>query len=205
MENKWLAYVKRIHALSQIGLNFTQSHYDRDRYEELLDLSLQMMQDLTEVAPEKIKLLFSEEKNYLTPKTDVRAIVFREKQILLVQEALDNCWCPPGGWADIGYSPAEVAVKETKEEAGLDVEPVRLLAVLDKQKQGHPPSPFYVYKIFILCKAIGGALQSGTETKGVGFFALDQLPELSQDRILHSQVKLMFEFLENPDKQTIFD
>ncbi|SFE96475.1 NUDIX hydrolase [Thermoflexibacter ruber] len=205
MENKWLAYIKRIHALSQIGLNFTQSHYDRDRYEELLDLSLQMMQDLTEVPPEKIKLLFSEEKNYLTPKTDVRAIVFQQKQILLVQEAIDNRWCPPGGWADIGYSPAEVAVKETKEEAGLEVKPIRLLAVLDKQKQGHPPSPFYVYKLFILCEIIGGELRSGTETKGVGFFALDQLPELSQDRILHSQIALMFEFLENPEKQTVFD
>ncbi len=205
MENKWLAYIKRIHALSQIGLNFTQSHYDKERYEELLDISLRMMHELTEVSPEKIKLLFSEEKNYLTPKTDVRAIVFQHKQILLVQESVDNCWCPPGGWADIGYSPAEAAIKETKEEAGLDVKPIKLLAVLDKQKQGHPPSPFYVYKIFILCEIVGGELKNGNETKGVGFFALDQLPELSQDRILESQIQLMFEFLENPDKQTVFD
>lgn len=205
MENKWLAYFKRIHALSQTGFNFTQSHYDKDRYEELIDLSLRMIEDLTDTPPEKIKMTFIDEKNYLTPKPDVRAIVFKDKKILLVKERVDSKWTPPGGWSDIGYSPAEVAVKEAKEESGLEVKTVRLLAVLDKSKHPHPPSPFHVYKIFILCEIIGGELSGGTETLGADFFALDALPELSTDRITQSQITLMYEFLENPEKEVIFD
>ncbi|TAH17649.1 MAG: NUDIX domain-containing protein [Cytophagales bacterium] len=205
MENKWLAYSKRIHALSQIGLNFTQSNYDKDRYEELLAISLEMMEDLTDTSPARIKLSFIEEKNYLTPKPDVRAIVFKDGKILLVKEATDNKWCPPGGWADIGYSPAEVAIKEAKEESGLEVKPVRLLAVLDKSKHSHPPSPFHVYKIFILCELIGGELGGGTETLGADFFDIADLPELSTDRITFSQIALMYDFLNDPNKEAIFD
>ena len=205
MENKWLAYIKRIHALSQTGFNFTKSDYDKDRYEELIDISLRMMQDLTEVEPEKIKMTFIEEKNYLTPKPDVRAIVFKDNKMLLVREKVDGNWCPPGGWADIGYSPAEVAVKEAWEESGLKVKTGRLLAVLEKGKHPHPPSPFYVYKMFILCEIVGGELGGGTETLGADFFGLDELPELSLDRITKSQIELMFEFLANPTKEVVFD
>ncbi len=205
MENKWLAYFKRVHALSQIGLNFTPSNYDKDRYEELLNLSLQMMEDLTGTPPEKINNLFIDETLYITPKTDVRAIVFKENKILLVKEIVDNCWCPPGGWADIGYSPAEVAVKEAREEAGLEVRPLRLLAVLDKSKHPHPPSPFHVYKIFILCELIGGELSGSTETLAADFFEEAHLPDLSLDRITHSQIKLMYEFLRNPTKEVVYD
>jgi ADP-ribose pyrophosphatase YjhB (NUDIX family) len=205
MENNWLAYFKRIHALSQTGFNFTQSHYDKDRYEELIEISLRMIEDLADVPPQKIKMTFIEEKNYLTPKPDVRAIVFKDKKILLVKEKVDNKWCPPGGWSDIGYSPAEVAVKEAREESGLEVKAVRLLAVLDKSKHPHPPSPFHVYKIFILCEVAGGALGGGTETLGADFFDLKELPELSLDRITQSQIELMFEFLENPKKEVVFD
>jgi ADP-ribose pyrophosphatase YjhB (NUDIX family) len=205
MEDKWLAYFKRIHALAQIGLNFTQSDYDKDRYEELRNLSLQMMEDLTGIPPQRINNLFVDEKLYITPKTDVRAIVFKEGKILLVREIIDKCWCPPGGWADIGYSPAEVAIKEAKEEAGLDVRPTRLLAVLDKSKHPHPPSPFHVYKIFILCELVGGEWSGNTETLGADFFELTSLPELSLDRITHSQIELMYEFLRNPSKEVVYD
>ena len=50
----------------------------------------------------------------------------------------------PGGWADVGYTPFEVAVKEVFEETGLHVDAVRLLAVFDKSKHDHPEEPWYV-------------------------------------------------------------
>jgi ADP-ribose pyrophosphatase YjhB (NUDIX family) len=94
---------------------------------------------------------------------------------------------------------------ETKEEAGLEVAPVKLLAILDKSKHLHPPSPFHVYKIFIMCNLVGGELGGGTETLGADFFDLTNLPELSTDRITHAQITLMYDFLNNPNKAVIFD
>ncbi|MFX0064456.1 MAG: NUDIX domain-containing protein [Candidatus Hermodarchaeota archaeon] len=92
----------------------------------------------------------------------------------------------------MGYTPSEVAIKEVKEEAGLDVQASRILAILDKKCHYHPPQPFYVYKIFIQCDIIGGELNPGYETSDVQFFSLDNIPELSKDRNTKSQIKMLF-------------
>lgn len=202
---KWLAFAQRVQAIAQAGLTYAVNDYDVERYEELRDISVQMMQELSGEEPEKIRMLFTNETGYQTPKVDVRAVVFAKNKILLVHEKIDNCWSLPGGWADIGYSPAEVAVKETREEAGLEVKPVRLLAVLDKNYHPHPPSPYYTYKIFILCESVGGALQRGMETQDVRFFDRNSLPELSVERNTESQIQLLFQYLDHPTKEATFD
>jgi ADP-ribose pyrophosphatase YjhB (NUDIX family) len=135
---------------------------------------------------------------------DVRAVLFRgENEILLVQEKIDqNRWTLPGGWADVGYTPYEVAVKEAQEETGLLVRPVRLLALLDKKKHSHPAQPWYVYKVFIQCEIEEGELQQETaETAGAGWFRQDELStlELSMDRITVSQLEALFPFATNPN------
>ena len=202
---KWLAFAKRVQAIAQAGLTYAVNDYDVERYEELRDISVQIMQELSGEEPAKIRELFTNETGYQTPKVDVRAVVFTDNKILLVHEKIDNCWSLPGGWADIGYSPSEVAVKETREEAGLEVKPVRLLAVLDKKYHPHPPSPYYTYKIFILCESIGGALQQGMETQDVRFFDRYNLPELSVERNTETQVQLLFEYHDNPAKEVTFN
>lgn len=203
--NKWLAFAKRVQAIAQAGLTYAVNGYDTERYEELSAISVQIMQELSGEEPAKIRALFTNETGYQTPKVDVRAAIFAENKILLVHEKIDNCWSLPGGWADVGYSAAEVAVKETREEAGLEVKPVRLLAVLDKKYHPHPPSPYYTYKMFIRCEVIGGSLQQGMETQGVGFFERDNLPELSVERNTVSQIHMLFAYLDNPEKETVFD
>jgi ADP-ribose pyrophosphatase YjhB (NUDIX family) len=201
----WLEYAKRVQALAQAGLTYAENDYDRERYQELSDISVGILAELTGEAIPRIKDLFTNEIGYQTPKTDVRAVVFQEGKILMVRERIDNCWSLPGGWADVGFAPGEVAVKETREEAGLVVTPVKLLAVLDKKCHPHPPSPYHTYKIFIRCEIVGGALQQGSETLAVQYFDRTALPELSVERGTASQIQLMFQFLDNPLKETIFD
>src|SRR5680860_949268 len=112
--------IKRIQALAEIGLEFSEIPYDQERYQELQEISLQLLEKITDVPINKIIPVIQENNGYKTPKVDVRAVVFNEKgQILLVQEKVDNCWSMPGGWSDISYSPREVAEKECFEEAGL--------------------------------------------------------------------------------------
>ncbi len=201
----WLETAKRIQALAQAGLAYTTNEYDRERYEELQRIGFTMLQEYSDTPVEKIQQLFAGETGYPTPKVDIRAVVIRANTILMVQEKSDRRWALPGGWADIGYSPKEIAVKEVKEEAGLSVWPVRLLAVYDKMKHDHPPSPFHVYKIFILCEDDGDSPEPGMETIDAGFFPADQLPPLSMERNTEKQILTMFDLSGDLKGSTLFD
>lgn len=206
MENYYFEKIKRIQTLAEIGLEHSPNTFDKERYLELRQISLEMLARMTDVPIEKIVPVIEEKDGYKTPKTDVRAVVFNEKgQILLVQEKADNCWAMPGGWSDISYSPKEVAEKECMEEAGLKVKAIKLLAVMDKQKQQMPPAFEYVYKIFLLCEKIGDKLSTGSETDNVGWFYEDKLPELSAPRNTLKILKMMFEFYRGDRKEPYFD
>jgi len=205
MSYKWLEWAKKIQAISQAGLTFSKDVYDIERYEELRNLSAEIMKEYTGVELEKIKGLFTNETGYQTPKIDVRGVVFTNNKILMVREKIDDRWSLPGGFCDIGLSPSENIVNEIKEEAGYDVVPTKLLAVLDMNKHPHPPQLYHYYKLFIQCEVVGGHARSGLETKGVNFYHEDHLPKLSLGRNTDTQIKMLFEFLRNPNKDTIFD
>ncbi len=198
--------LKRIQALAEIGLEFSQNTFDIERYTEIQEIALQLMTQVTDVPVEKILPVIQDKNGYKTPKVDVRAAVFNEHgQILLIQEKADNRWAMPGGWADVGYSPSEVAVKECFEEAGIKVETTRLLAVLDKQKQNMPPAFEYVYKIFLQCKKLDNNISTGSETIGVGWFNENELPELSTPRNTEQQLRKMFQYHRGENPEPIFD
>jgi len=206
MQNFIFEKIKRIQALAEIGLEFSHNIFDRERYEELHEISLQMLNQITDVPVEKITPVIQDKNGYKTPKVDVRAVVFNENnEILLIQEKADNRWAMPGGWADVGYSPSEVAVKECFEEAGLKVETSKLLAVLDKQKQNMPPAFEYVYKIFLLCTKLNDNISVGSETSDVGWFDEQNLPELSTPRNTVDQIKLMFQYHRGEKTEPCFD
>jgi len=201
----WLDMAKRIQALAQSGLEYSDNKYDRDRYQQMRQLSLEIMHDFTDLKMDKLVGIFASEQGYQTPKVDVRGVVFRGNQILMVRETIDGNWSLPGGWADVGLTPSEVAIKEVWEESGLVVVPERMLAVLDKNKHNHPPDMFHIYKIFILCRETGGELKGGMETSETGFFGPDKFPPLSVPRITTEQISLMYEYKNDPLKPTTFD
>ncbi len=190
-----LNLAKRVQALSENGQHYAESDYDMDRYTELEKIAVEMISLITHTDIEKINAGIEEKNGYRTPKVDVRAVIFNEKnEILMVREEVDGNWSLPGGWADVGFTPAEIAVKETFEEAGMDVEAVRLLAIFDKKCHNHPPDIFYAYKIFIECNPLNDKLNTGYETSDAGFFPIDGLPELSTPRNTKEQIEMMFAF-----------
>jgi VWFA-related protein len=154
--SKLLLHAQRLQAIAQAGLAYATNAYDLERYEEIRAISVNLLQELTDEPHEKIIRTFASESGYQTPKVDVRAVLFRgEQEILLVKEKDDQGrWTLPGGWADVGYSPFEVAMKEAEEETGLRVRAVRLLALYDKRKHPHPPQPWYVYKGLVPGRAV---------------------------------------------------
>ena len=130
--------------------------------------------------------------------------VFKDEKILLVQEK-DGRWSLPGGWVDFDLSIRENTVKEVKEEAGLDVECQKLIALHDRKKHNLPIYPYNICKVFVLCKLIGGQFKGNSETIGSQYFALDELPELSGAKNTAEQIALCFQAKNDPNWQVVFD
>ncbi|MEY2477755.1 MAG: hypothetical protein QOG87_3070 [Actinomycetota bacterium] len=177
-----LRWSEALSGIARTGLGFTQSLYEKERFEEVLkvaaDIRVAAGHELeTEVlVDEWLKAVGSGVAGYVTPKVAVGAVVGNDKgEILLVQRADSGVWLYPTGWADVGYSASEVVVKEVEEETGIQVEPVRLIAVLDGLRLGFTRIP--LYSLVFHCRVLGGELAAHPlETADVGWFAEDELP-----------------------------
>jgi ADP-ribose pyrophosphatase YjhB (NUDIX family) len=180
-------------AIARTGLGFTDSLYERERFEEVLHVAAdikaaaaeaeadaaedaEVRRETDHFVQEWLESVGEGVPGYVTPKVAIGAIVGNDHgELLLVQRADSGIWLYPTGWADVGYSPAEVAVKEVEEETGISCEPERLLAVIDGQRMGF--SRFGMYMLLFHCTATGGELRGHPlETSDVGWFGADELP-----------------------------
>lgn len=172
---KWLELAIEIQSLAQSGLAYTNNVYDIERYERLRDISAEMIGMKTDLEFNKIKELFCNETGYQTPKIDTRAVIFKDDKILLTHEN-DGTWSLPGGWCDVLETVRSNTIKEVKEETGLDVETIKIIAVQDRNKHNKPVYAYGVCKIFVLCNVIGGEFIENIETTEIKYFALDEIP-----------------------------
>lgn len=177
-------------AIARTGLGFSDNLYERERFEEVLHVAADIkaaaaeIEEQTEIArttdhfvQEWLDNVGEGVPGYVTPKVAIGAVVGNPQgQMLLVQRKDSGVWLYPTGWADVGYSPAEVAVKEVEEETGIECRPERLIAVIDGQRMGF--SRFGMYMLLFHCTATGGDLKGHPlETADVGWFQREQLPE----------------------------
>ncbi len=183
--------LKRLKNMADIGHLYATNEFDKERYAELQEMALRWMGELGDHSLETLKLTFPAPTDYPTPKVDVRGLLLSpdKTQVLMVKESVDGRWALPGGWADIGSTPNEMMVREFREEAGLEVRVVRLLAVYDKSRHPHPPEAFYVYKLYFLCTEIAGSLSHGHDMLGVQYFDIGSLPPLSEARNTRQQIE----------------
>jgi ADP-ribose pyrophosphatase YjhB (NUDIX family) len=202
-----LGWARQLQALAQSGLAYEDvSQYDRERYEAVRRIAGEMLTAGDGVEPAELAELLARETGYATPKLDVRGVVFADDRILLVREVADGLWTLPGGWADVGDSPTEAAEREVLEESGYRTRAVKLLALLDRDKHEHPPHPWHIWKVFLLCELLDDAREPlGTETDDAGFFALDALPPLSVGRVTQAQLARFFEHRSHPEWPTDVD
>lgn len=200
----WLDWIIELQSLAQAGLAYSHDPYDRERFTRIREISAEMMSGLSDIPVETVRGLFCNETGYQTPKLDTRAAIFEDGKILLVQEN-DGRWSLPGGWCDVNVSVGENAVKEVKEESGLEVIPVGIIAVQDRNKHNFPPYAYGVCKIFVRCKVVGGAFEENSETIGFRYFVRDELPELAEERNTREQVELCFAAYADENWKTVFD
>jgi ADP-ribose pyrophosphatase YjhB (NUDIX family) len=180
-----IRWSEALSGIARTGLGFTESLYERERFEEVLAVAGDIRAaaqadeefDAEHYVDEWMKGVGQGIAGYVTPKVAVGAVVYNDAgEILLVRRADSGLWLYPTGWADVGYSASEIAVKEVREETGIDCEPVRLIALLDGLRLGFTRVP--LYSLVFLCRAVGGELQAHPlETSGVGWFGEGELPE----------------------------
>lgn len=175
-------WAESLAGIAQTGLAFTESQYERERFEEVLKIA----GDIKHVAEEGDGAdshvqewydgVLPGRKGYATPKLAVGAAVTNDKgELLLIQRADSGIWLYPTGYCDIGYSAIEVCVKEVEEETGISVEPVRLLGILDTLRHG--TSRMALYSMLFFCRQTGGDLNlHPLECSDAGWFTRDNLP-----------------------------
>jgi ADP-ribose pyrophosphatase YjhB (NUDIX family) len=199
----WLGWVARLQAIAQAGLQYTEGPFDRERYLAVRGLATEIAAAHLELPTPAARLALEEllagDGGYPTPKVDVRALVRRDGEVLLVRERSDGRWSLPGGWADVGWSPAAMAEREVLEESGFQVRARRLLALWDRSRHNPGPFPHAVYKVAIACDLVGGAARPSIETLDAGWFAPEALPELSSGRTTAAQVHRLIELDEHPE------
>ena len=179
-------WAEALAGVARTGIGFTESQYERERFEEVLQIAgdikaaaevgLDGVVDAQGHVVEWMKEVGSGIAGYATPKVAVGAAVTNDAgELLLIQRADSGVWLYPTGWCDVGYSAPEVVVKEVLEETGMEVEPVRLIGVLDGMRLGASRIP--LYSLLFFCRVTGGSMKlHPLECTDAGWFTRDQLP-----------------------------
>lgn len=202
---KWLQWAIELQSLAQAGLTYGKDAYDMERYKRIREISAEILSSMSDIPTEIVRNLFCNETGYQTPKLDTRAAIFKDGKILLVREN-NGKWSLPGGWCDVNVSVGENTIKEVKEESGLDVSAVSIIAIQDRAKHNLPLYAYGICKVFVLCTIVGGCFQENIETTGFDYFSENNLPELATEKNNEEQIRMCFDAYRAGDKwKTLFD
>lgn len=203
-ESQWVKLARELQFLSQAGLTYSRDHFDIERFQRIREISAEMISLGSGYSIDYVKEIFCNETGFQTPKLDTRAAIFQDNKILLVKEK-NGTWALPGGWVDVNESIKSNTVKEVKEEAGLNVIPVRLIAIQDRNLHNTPIYAYGVMKAFVLCEIVDGEFLSNSETIESRYFCLEDLPPLAEEKNNEQQIKMCFDACFNDRRLTVFD
>lgn len=200
-----LDQARRLLAVAQSGLHYTRNEFERERYEEIAQLAAQLLSNEAQYTAKQLRDAWIVEDGYSTPKLDVRGAMFRGDTVLLVRERSDGKWTVPGGFADVNETPSMSILKEIEQESGYTARVLKLAAVHDRNKHNYPQFMFHLWKLLFVCEITGGQARVSSETDGVEFFPLTELPPLSTGRITAEQIQLLYRHHVQADLPTEFD
>ena len=187
----FVKYLQRMIAVTDTGLTFTKDPFDRERYEDLRSLLSEMLNQGLDIDSEEVAEVMKPTSAYATPLMDVRAWIVEDEKICLVRGQGEDSWALPGGFGEVGCSPIENILKEIEEETGSEAKVERLLAVFDTDRFQLQSKQYA--KFVFECKLLAGQFQENQEIADLQFFAIDQLPALSEKRITKEQIELLWQ------------
>ncbi len=175
-------WADRLRDMAAMGLRFSENPYDRENYEAIQQIALEMMALATDVPLAELEPLRAAVFRRPTPlSVGDAAIIDDAGRILLIRRADNGKWAMPGGALAVGETPAEGVVREAWEETGLRCEAVALVGVHDSRLCG-TVAPHHLYHFCFLCRPLDGPEPAsppsyGFETLDRAWFAEDALPE----------------------------
>jgi 8-oxo-dGTP pyrophosphatase MutT (NUDIX family) len=177
----FLHLLDELQTLARNGLHYAQNPYDQQRYARLFELACLGYATACDLPPPEIRQRLSAELGHITPKIGGNAAVFDNTgRILLQQRADDRRWCLPCGWVEPGEAPVATAIRETREETGLEVQPVCLVDVFTRLPSTEN-GPHTVISILYLCAVIGGTLRCSHEGLALQYWPLAEVPGWHKD------------------------
>ncbi|KEQ36258.1 NUDIX domain protein [Streptococcus mitis] len=195
----FVKYLQRMIAITDTGLTFTKDPFDRERYEDLRVLLSEMLNQGLDIDSEEVAEVMKPTSAYATPLMDVRAWIVEDEKICLVRGQGEDSWALPGGFGEVGYSPTENILKEIEEETGSEAKVERLLAVFDTNRFQLQSKQYA--KFVFECKLLDGQFQENQEIADLQFFAIDQLPALSEKRITKEQIEILWQVYQGQREQ----
>ena len=167
-----LPLLDELRVIGQSGLMDADSPYDRKRNERLLELASEYYGRTIELPPEEIRERLAADLGYATAKVSAGAAIFDDDgRILLVKRTSDGTWGFPAGGVDPNESASEAAIRETREETGIEARIDELIDVY----HGEPgkSGPHSVVHVQYLCERTGGTHQPSHETDAVRYWNID--------------------------------
>jgi 8-oxo-dGTP pyrophosphatase MutT (NUDIX family) len=159
-----LDLLDQLRSIAQLGLNYSKDPFDLERYHRLMALACAEYSELTGLEPDAIRERFSCELGYITPKLGVQGALFDTGGKLLLEQRKDDAlWGLPSGWVEVGEGPEAALVREFQEEAGLEVEPVKVIGFYTRLP-GEYQQPHSSVHILYLCRYINGSLRKSHES-----------------------------------------
>lgn len=195
----FVKYLQRMIALTDTGLTFTKDPFDRERYEDLRGLLSEMLNQASDLDAEEVAEVLKPTSAYATPLMDVRAWIVEDEKICMVRGQGEDDWALPGGFGEVGYSPTENILKEIEEETGFKAKVEKLLAVFDTNRFQLQSKQYT--KFVFECKLLDGQFQENQEIADLQFFAIDQLPNLSEKRITKEQIEILWQVYQGQREQ----
>ncbi len=197
----WEQFAMKVLSICKIGLKYSKDPYAIENYEELEKLTIDML-NAQEIYPEKDN--FYERDIYPTPNLSVRIIVLnKQHQMLMVKETPEGKWAVPGGWCDVFMAPSQAALSEVRQETGVEVSLVRLLAVMQRERYKEHPTLVSEIVHYYLAEYKNGTLTPSHETSEVAWFDIDDLPLLSK-KTTETEIKRALDVAIH-NKETYFD
>lgn len=194
-------YILKIQSIAKIGLVFSKDPYALTNYQQINDLTMEMLEKLMEI--EFHRPNYFSRDIYPTPSVSVRAVIVNEdkSKILFVREANSGTYSFPGGWADLYDSAGQTAINESSQEAGADIELVRLVGVLNRTPfKSNVNSPEYL--VVFEAKLKGQLHEHEYETDDVEWFPINQIPPLSR-KVMKEEIDRIIDAIKTG--KTIFD
>jgi ADP-ribose pyrophosphatase YjhB (NUDIX family) len=210
---QWLTWAREIEAIAQTGLHFSSEHidpeqdreYDQQRYSRLIEIASEIYEKHSQIEKTRYIESFNAEQGYATPKIDVRAAIFEENKILLVQEKVDHSWSMPGGFADVNELPSKMIEREVFEESGIIAKAKKVVGIFDANHDREPLAVHHAYKIIYLCEITGGLLRGSNETVSSRFFPVDELPVFSETRTDLRHIWEAYQHILDPNRPAFFE